>query len=205
MVRSKDGDALTPDDGGAGRGAVGGASGAGVGRDAVFGVVSLGRAEKGGVAILDAGTVSRGVADGASAACTGRTVSVNLFGLRGYPPSGGIVTGSWKEDNVLILGLDAAGCGAADGRFGADVGLGVGAGRAVLKNSSRLRRNPSPGGGSVTGGYTKEPSFIPGALGPLQNFPSFIYGRDPTKGYTFPEGNTKTIVGDERTTHFVQV
>lgn len=25
------------------------------------------------------------------------------FGLRGNPPSGGVVTGSWKEDNVLIL------------------------------------------------------------------------------------------------------
>ena len=59
--------------------------------------------------ILDAGTVNRGVADGASAACTRRTVSVNLFGLRGNLLSGGVVTGSWKEDNVLILGLDAAG------------------------------------------------------------------------------------------------
>jgi len=109
MVRSKDRDALTPDDGGAGRGAVAGASGAGVGRDPVFGAVGLRRAEKGGVFILDAGTVSRGIADGASAACTGRTVSVNLFGLRGNPPSGGVATESWGEDNVLILGLDAAG------------------------------------------------------------------------------------------------
>ena len=39
---------------GAGRGAVGGASGAGVGRDPVFGAVCLGRAEKGGVFIPDA-------------------------------------------------------------------------------------------------------------------------------------------------------
>ena len=46
------------------------------------------------------------------------------------------------------------------------------------------------------GAYTKEPSFIPGALGPLQNFPSFICGRDPRKGYTFLEGDTKAIVGD---------
>lgn len=105
-----------------------------VGRDPVFGAVGLGRGRKGGVFILDAGTVSRGVADSASAACTGRTVSVNLFGLRGNPPSGGVVTGSWKEDNALILGLDAAGCGAADGWFGADACLGVGAGRAALKN-----------------------------------------------------------------------
>ena len=61
---------------------------------------------------------------------------MNLFGLRGNLPLGGVVTGSWKEDNMLILDLDAAGCGATDGRFGADVGLGVGAGRAVLKNPS---------------------------------------------------------------------
>jgi hypothetical protein len=134
------------------------------------------------------------VVDGASAACTEQTASVNLFGLRGNPPSGGVVTGSWKEDNVLILGLDAAGCGAADGRFGADVGLGVGAGRAVLKNPSRLRRNPSPGGGGVIGTYTNEPSFILGALGSLQKCPSFICSKDPTKGYTFPEGDTKAIV-----------
>ncbi|OCK87348.1 uncharacterized protein K441DRAFT_357513 [Cenococcum geophilum 1.58] len=96
----------TPHDGGAGRGTIGGASGVGVGRDPVFSAVGLGRGEKGGVFILDAGTVSRGVADSASTACTGRTVSVNLFGLRGNPPSGGVVTGSWKEDNALILGLD---------------------------------------------------------------------------------------------------
>lgn len=76
-MRSKDGDALTPDDGGAGRGTIGGASGVGVGRDPAFGAVGLGRAEKGGVFILDAGTVNRGVADGASAACIRRTVSVN--------------------------------------------------------------------------------------------------------------------------------
>ena len=138
MARSKDGDALTPDDGGAGRGAVGGASSAGVGQDPVFGAVGLGRAEKGGVSVLDAGTVSRGVASGAFAACTGRTVSVNLFSLRGNPPLGGVVARSWKEDNVLILGVNAAGCGAVDGRFGADVGLGVGAGQAVLKNPSCL-------------------------------------------------------------------
>jgi len=68
---------------------------------------------------------------------------------------------------VLILGLNAAGCGAADGRFGADVGLGVGAGRAVLRNPSRLQRNPSPSGGGIIGTYTKEPSFIPGVLGSL--------------------------------------
>ena len=54
MVRSKDGDALAPDDGGAGCGAVGGASGVGVGRDPVFGAVCLGRAKKGGVFIPDA-------------------------------------------------------------------------------------------------------------------------------------------------------
>ena len=88
-MRSKDGDALTNNDGGAGRGAIGGAFGVGVGRDFVFGAVGLERAEKGGMFILDAGTVNRGVADGVSAAYTGRTVSVNLFGLRGNPPSGG--------------------------------------------------------------------------------------------------------------------
>ena len=46
MGYSKDGDALTPDGGGAGRGAVGGASGESVGRDPVFGAVGLERAEK---------------------------------------------------------------------------------------------------------------------------------------------------------------
>lgn len=196
MARSKDGDALTPDNGGAGCGAVGGASSAGVGQGPVFGAVGLGRAEKGRVFVLDAGTVSRGVAGGASAACTGRTVSVNLFGLRGILPLGGVVTRSWKEDNVLILSVNAAGCGAVDGRLGADAGLGIGAGQAVLKNPSCLRRNPSPGGGGVIGTYTKEPSFVPSVLSPLQNCPPFICGRDPTKGYTFAEGDTKTIVGD---------
>ena len=53
---------------------------------------------------------------------------------------------------------------------------------------------PLPGGGGVIGAYAKEPSFIPGALGSLQKCPSFICGRDPTKGYTFPEGDTKAIV-----------
>ena len=94
MAHFKDRDTLTPNNRGTSYRAVGGAFNASIGQGPVFGTVGLGRVEKGGVFVLNAGNISHGIAGGASAVYTGRTVSINLFGLQRNPLLGSIVTSS---------------------------------------------------------------------------------------------------------------